>query len=294
MHIVNGPPDESAQRERILAQYFKVSSLKADNRQLVKRFLIGSVWAAVLVPLLFYLKFGSVGWFAAGFTVFLVVLCWLFALGLFVQTKTEYHTQVPTERSLADRIGAFWLVACAFGPLFGWLVTVIPPTEASWKWQYLSRAFLAVILPVITAVPLVPYARGKAALIAIPLLLFVTALPIVTCLWVLADLNDGPQSMNVRVLDLKSDRTRGCQDLDNANADPPCEEIRPALSGEQFHVRWLSHTRRVLAKEKISVSGAASCPWLHAQDARATIHALALSRRTTCTPLRQSSLISKR
>ena len=46
----------------------------------------------------------------------------------------------------------------------------------------------AVILPVITAVPLVPYARGKAALIAVPLLLLITALPVWSCLWVLAAL----------------------------------------------------------------------------------------------------------
>ena len=100
---------------------------------------------------------------------------------------------MPMERSLADRIGAFWLVACAFGPFFGWIVTAIPPTEASWKWQYLGRTFLAVILPVITAVPLVPYARSRAALIAIPLLLVITALPISSCIWVLADLHDGPK-----------------------------------------------------------------------------------------------------
>ena len=106
------------------------------------------------MPLLFYLKFGSINWFSLGFTIFLVVLSLLFALGLFIQSKPEYHTDVPTERALADRIGGFWLLACAFGPFFGWIVTAIPPTAASWKWQYFGRAFLAVILPVITAVPL--------------------------------------------------------------------------------------------------------------------------------------------
>src|SRR5215831_16923940 len=99
-------PDSEGEHERTLAQYFKVSSIKGDNRQLVKRFLLGAVWAAVLTPLLFYLKFGSINWFTIGFTIFLVALCLLLALGLFIQNKTEYHTAVPTERSLADRIGA--------------------------------------------------------------------------------------------------------------------------------------------------------------------------------------------
>src|SRR5436190_4775892 len=94
---------EQQDRERILARYFKVSSIRGDSRQLVRRFLFGAIWAAVLTPLLFYLKFGSVGWFAIGFTVFLVVLCLLFALGFFFQAKTEYQTSVPIEGSIADR-----------------------------------------------------------------------------------------------------------------------------------------------------------------------------------------------
>lgn len=238
--------------ERVLARNFNVTSIKGDNRTLVKRFLLGAIWAAVLTPLLFYLKFGSLNWFSIDFTIFLVVLCLLFALALFFQSKTEYQTREVIEGSFADRIGAFWLVACAFGPFFGWIITAFPPTENSWKWQYLARASLAVILPVITAVPLVPYARGKAFVVAEPLLLVITALPILSCLWVLADLNDGPQTINVKVLDIKSNHTRGCQDLDDPDADPPCEEIRPVLSGERYEVRWLSHTRRVLSKEKLT------------------------------------------
>jgi len=79
-----------------------------------------------------------------------------------------------------------------------WSITAIPPTEASWKWQCLGRAFLSVVLPVITAVPLIlyaPYARDRSALIAIALLLVITALPISSCMWVLAVLYDGPETV---------------------------------------------------------------------------------------------------
>lgn len=250
---MTGPPDarESAERERILARYLNVPSIKGDNRQLANRFLFGAAWSAVLTPLLFYLKFGSINWFSVSFTIFLVVLCLLFALGLFIQNKPEYQTNVPTEGSLADRIGAFWLIACAFGPFFGWIVTAIPPTEASWKWQYLGRAFLCVILPVITAVPLVPYARGKSALIAIPLLLIITALPILSCVWVLSDLNDGPKSVKIEVLHTEHEGQANCQADGLKYEDSPCEEIRPAIAGEKFQVAWLSHTRRVLSKEPL-------------------------------------------
>ena len=244
--------NRSLEPERTLAKYFNVNSIKDDNRALTKNFLLGAVSAAVLTPLLFCLNFGSIGWFAIGFTVFLTALCLLFALGFFFQTKTEYHTQVPMGGSIADRIGAFWLVACAFGPFFGWIITVPAPGESSWKWQYVARVFLSVVLPIITAVPLVSYARGKAALIAIPLLLTVTALPITSCLWVLADLNDGPQVVAVKVLDLDNEGKRNCQAINDRTTDPPCEEIRPVISGERYAVRWLAHTRRMLAKEKLT------------------------------------------
>ncbi|HJZ82568.1 MAG TPA: hypothetical protein VKD91_19545 [Pyrinomonadaceae bacterium] len=252
--IVNLQPDESrnqeSERERILASYFKVASIKGDNWQLSKQFLLGAVWAAIATPLLFYLRFGSISWFSISFTIFLVVLCLLFALGFYVQTKSAYHTSVPMERSLADRIGAFWLVACAFGPLFGWIITAVGLTENTWKWQYGARAFLAIIVPVITAVPLIPYARGKAALIAVPLLLIITALPVSSCLWVLADMHDGPATVSFEYT--RSGNEPTCRSLDQASTDLPCEETRPAITGDRFQVVWLTHTRRVLAKQKLS------------------------------------------
>ena len=202
-----------------------------------------------MTPLLFYLKFGSLNWFSLSFTIFLVVLCLLFALGFHFQDKPEYHTNVPMEGSIADRIGAFWLVACAFGPFFGWIITAFSPSETSWKWQYLARAFLAVSLPVITAIPNIPYARGKAALIGIPLLLMITTLPILSCLWVLGDLHDGPRTIQVEVLRNGIEGQANCRAGNIPLAGLPCDEIRPAIAGEQFRVTWLSHTRRILTKE---------------------------------------------
>ena len=142
-------------------------------------------------------------------------------------------------------IGAFWLVACAFGPFFGWIVTAVGLTEGTWKWQYLARAFLAVILPVITAVPLVGYARGKAALIAVPLLLVITALPISSCIWVLADLHDGPTRIQIdhigqdQVLWSSSD----FQSHDRI-VDQLMREVPPDYRGE---IVWLQHTDRILS-----------------------------------------------
>jgi len=250
---VNQPPDanRNPENERILARYFNLTSIKGDNRQLVKQFLLGALWAAIATPLLFYLRFGSINWFSISFTIFLVVLCLLFAIGFYFQTKTEYHTKVPMEGSLADRLGAFWLVACAFGPFFGWIITSLGLSEGTWKWQYLARAFLSVTLPVITAVPLVPYVRGKATLIAVPLLILITALPVMSCYWVLADLHDGPQQEVVEILPYE----QGCLSLDQASKSLPCGEIRPGFrSGDRLQLVWLANTRRVLSRAKVETA----------------------------------------
>jgi hypothetical protein len=244
-------PDGKLERERLLARYFNVSSIKGDTRPLVKRYLLGAAWSAILTPALFYLKFGTINWFSISFTIFLVVLNLLFALGLYFQTRTEYHTRVPMDSSIADTIGAWWLVSCAFGPFFGWIITAFPPTLSSWKWQYLARAFLSVILPVITGVPLVPYARGKAALIAIPLLVAITALPVLSCVWVLADLHEGHQMVSVQVISRGDNAAPVCRGLDQDIPNPPCAELQPEREGQRFIVFWLPHTRRVLAKPLI-------------------------------------------
>ena len=236
----------------MLAGYFNVASIKGDNRQLVREFLLGAVWAAVLTPLLFYLKFGRVDWFAIGFTVFLVVLCLLFALGFYFQTKTAYHTKVASSGGLVDRIGAFWLVACAFGPFFGWLITApaFPLTENSWRWQYLARVFFAVVLPLLTAVPLIRYARGRAALIAVPVLIGITSLPILSCLWVLGDLHDGALVSKISISENNATGALTCGPI-GERYDFPCAAVRTARAVGEFQVTWLPHTSRVVAVRKL-------------------------------------------
>ena len=60
----------------------------------------------------------------------------LVALGLFFQNRSDLHSEVPLANNIGDRIGAFWLVACAFGPFFGWVATALPPTTGSWRCEW--------------------------------------------------------------------------------------------------------------------------------------------------------------
>jgi hypothetical protein len=238
-------------RERILARYIGVASIKGDNRRLVREFLLGAVWWAMATPAMFYARFGAIDWFAISFTIFLVVLHLLFALGLHFRTKTEYHTEVPLEGGLADRIGAFWLVACGLGPFFGWLCTAILFTETSWRWQYLARGFFAIVLPVVMALPLVRYVRGKAALISGPLLIIITALPILSCWWVVGDLHDGPIISRVAIVRDSNGGKFFCSSLDGKFENVPCESADSIRAGDRLQITWLRHTRRVLSVRRL-------------------------------------------
>ena len=80
-------------------------------------------WFTALIPLIFYLRFRRVGPLGWGTTVFFDTYCVLAAIGLYFRPRTEYHSPVALRGNWLDRVCAFWLVGCAFGPFFGWIVT---------------------------------------------------------------------------------------------------------------------------------------------------------------------------
>ena len=102
----------------------------------------------------------------------------------------------------------------------------------------------------ITAVPLVRYARGKAALIAVPLLFGITALPVLSCWWVISDLHDGATVTNVSI---SRDVGRGemiCKPV-GAQYDLPCDAARVLGTSAATQVTWLPHTGRVIEVRKL-------------------------------------------
>lgn len=219
----------------------------AENRRSVRAFLIAAVQAAVFVPALFYLQFGEINVFALSFTGFLVVLCLLVALGFSIPDRPasqtpESKSQTAASRTRASvskvgllgRVGSFWLLACAFGPFFGWLVTApeFPVTERDWWWRYALRAALSVGLPVLTALPLFVYVRGKYRHVALLLLFGVTSLAAWSGSNTLRDLREGP---SVR-------RTFGFYDA-------PQNSFYPSADGRPFKLTTLAHTGRTIRIE---------------------------------------------
>ena len=196
----NEPPIKTARKVGRI--FFGVGDDNVSQQQAIRRLLISAVLFAVLVPGLFYLQFGEVGSLGWGMTIFFVVYCLLAAIGLYFLPRPVYHSPVPLRGDWVDRLGAFWLVSCAFGPFFGWVLTsTFPLTVVSWRWLYGLRVFLAAGLPLITALPLVRYLRGKSILIALPVLLIVTMLPIWSAVNVSQDLWEGPVVRQVQSVD---------------------------------------------------------------------------------------------
>ena len=197
---MNGPkrthlPTPTETADRVAETFFGVTD-EASRRRAIRQCLLAAPQFAVGIPALFYLRFGRVGPLGWGTTVFFVVYCLLCAVGLYFRPRVEYHSPVPLSGDWLDRVGAFWLVGCAFGPLLGWFFTTgtIPVTHASWHRLYGLRVLFAAVVPAALALPLTRYVRGRSARVALPLLVLVTLLPVSTAMNASLDLWEGPSA----------------------------------------------------------------------------------------------------
>jgi hypothetical protein len=176
-----------------MARIFAGVTDDASRRRAIRMWLSGVSQCTALIPFVFYLRFGEIGALGWGLTVFFDVYCLLWAFGLFFLFRTEYHTHVALRGDWIDHLGAFWLVGCAFGPFFGWIVTeAFTLTPGSWHLLYGLRIFLAAAIPIVLALPTLRYLRGKAAMVGLPLVIVLTFLPVSTAVQVSRDFWEGP------------------------------------------------------------------------------------------------------
>jgi len=132
-----------------------------------------------LVLLIFYLEFGELPAFAFGFATFLVVLQILMIIGIRFAGRTEVHVSGRARGSAGNRLGAFWLVACAFGAFLGWVAGSLAANYPQYQLPLLAvKVMLTIVVPVTTMLPNVFYIQKKAAYIQVPILVGVTLLPV--------------------------------------------------------------------------------------------------------------------
>ena len=218
----SAPPGTASTRtaEAVARTGLQTGSGPAPLARHIRRGLLGVVSSVIFIPLIFYLRFGIVGPLGWGLTVFLSAVSLLVEVGLYFRARPEYHTPVRLRNVWLDRVGAFWLAACAFGPLFGWVLTsAFVLTEDNWRWLYWGRVILGIGLPVLTALPLLRYVRGPGVPVMIALLVGVTALPIWSAWATLRDLRSGPVNLSTR---------------------------RASAAGRSAEALYLPHTRKVL------------------------------------------------
>jgi hypothetical protein len=170
-----------------------------NDSDYVRQFVIGAILAWIVIPAIFVYRFGAVTDLGWGFTMAASVFCVLVAIGLHFGNRRDLHSPVQPRHGWLDRLGAFWLLACAFGPLAGWFLTsAFELTTANWIWLYTAKVVCCVFLPFATALPLVRYVRGRSKFIALSILIIVTALPILTGWTALQDLWSGASAVSDR------------------------------------------------------------------------------------------------
>lgn len=137
----------------------------------------GIVLSTVFLIGLFWLQFGVVDGFAwliaiiaAGFQILLVI-------GLRHKDRLNEGPYVRGNATL-DMIGALWLVAVVFGAVIGWftgsLAVSIPAAAIPF---HAVTVLLTIVLPFLTSLPNYRYVNGSRAIIMLPMLLILTALP---------------------------------------------------------------------------------------------------------------------
>ena len=163
----------------VIPNRFDGADVEGSLWLLVPRVAVGIAASVFLVLAGFWLQLGEIPMYAIGFCVFLIALQILLIVGLRFGNRPEVHTKVAPKNGLLDKIGAWWLMACAFGAFFGWVAGTLVSFSPEYWYLFLSfKVFLTILLPVATMLPNIRYISRNAAYIQVPIMFVVTLLPI--------------------------------------------------------------------------------------------------------------------
>jgi hypothetical protein len=161
------------------------------------------LFIAVVIPAVFWLRFGSVGGFALGLTAFLLILG---AIIEFVPRKGDAlaaETAVKITPGRYDSLGVVWAFSIPFAPFLSWVLTNAFDVDASnWRALLGIRATLCVVLPLVTVLPLVRYVRRGTAGVSIAVLVVGTGFPVATGAGSAFDVIAGPSWQDVTITQL--------------------------------------------------------------------------------------------
>lgn len=158
------------------------------------------VLISVVVPLIFWLRFGRVDGFAIAFTAFLLLLI---TTVQFLQNpggKYENGGVKKLSPSRFDKLGVVWLLSIPFAPFLSWMIAeFFTITIYNWHAILGIKAGLCVVLPCICVLPLVRYINGRTAFVAGLILVIGTCFPVIIGWNSMVDLIEGPQDRSMVV-----------------------------------------------------------------------------------------------
>ncbi len=171
---------------------FNGVSVEASLWVLVPKAAFGIALSMLVVLLKFWGEFGYVSMFAVGVAVFIAAIEVLFIVGLRFADRPDIRTTVKPVNDVFDHLGGWWLMACAFGAFFGWLVgNLVMLMPDQWRVVMAAKVFLTMIIPVATMMPNLRYISRNAAHVQIPILFFITLLPMLVGVGALISLITG-------------------------------------------------------------------------------------------------------
>lgn len=170
----------------------------------------GSYWQsivliAVLIPLIFWLRFGRIDGFVIAFTTFLIML--ITAVTFLPGAGSKYKNDAPPDVSFSkfDKLGVVWLLSIPFSPFLSWIISeYFSMTVHNWQTILSIKAGLCVVVPCVSLLPLIRYIKGKSALIATLILVIGTSFPVIIGWNSMLDLIEGPQERSVMISDVQS------------------------------------------------------------------------------------------
>lgn len=170
---------QNSENESSKPQFFGEINTEAPLWVLLPKAFAGIALSAVVILLRFWVEFGEIPVFAFGFAAFVVVLEILIIVGLRFQNRTERHTAKGLKNDWLDKLGGWWLAACAFGAFFGWICGNLARSFPNLAIIFLTAEIIfTIILPVVTMLPNLRYISRNAAAIQVPILVFGTSLPL--------------------------------------------------------------------------------------------------------------------
>jgi hypothetical protein len=168
--------------------------------------LLGLAMIAVLIPALFYLRFGMIDGYAVAFTAFLVMIgaAVEYLPQLTDKAAAQHPGPHPVKPRWFDKLGVVWLLAIPFAPFLTWILrNMVDIDQTNWTWVLGVSAFFCVVVPLVCVLPLLRYVRRGTAGMALTILAIGTGFPVATGAGSAYDVIRGPEWQAVTIENLR-------------------------------------------------------------------------------------------